>query len=92
MSGPGELKPAANSVQETTPGAVGGPVAASFVATDLDARRMLREARGCLDDVIADIQALALVIENYKAWLAVPEFLRGERDRVWWQGGPFDPD
>jgi hypothetical protein len=53
---------------------------------------MLREARGCLDEVIADIEDLAAVIANYKAVLAVPEFLRGDRDRVYLQGGSFDPD
>jgi hypothetical protein len=89
---PGELEPAADSVQQETPGPGLGSNPPVLVAQDLDVQRVLREARCCLDEVIADIADIAAVLANYKAWLAVPEFLRGERDRVFWQGTPFEPD
>ena len=92
MNRPGELEPAAHSVQQETPGAGRGSNPPLLVAHDLDAQRVLREARCCLDEVIADISDLAAVLANYKAWLAVPEFLRGERDPVPWPGTPLDPD
>jgi hypothetical protein len=44
---------------------------------------LLREARNCLDEVMADLCEVEGALASFKAWLAVPpEFRRKDHDRV----------
>jgi hypothetical protein len=78
----GELAPDDLDVRQGIPGDTSRHSRIS-IAEDLEGKRLLREARSCLDEVIADIRDLEAVLASYRAWVSVPApFLRAEKHRV----------
>jgi hypothetical protein len=55
---------------------------APFGAIDIESRRLAREAKGCLQEVLADMRDLEVKLARFRAWLAVPAEFRRARDRV----------